>query len=61
MRDHHGDRFDGLQALLHVAGYYVSFAFVLPALVSIGAMFVTDRRQGLTDMVLGTGAINRPS
>ena len=35
--------------------------FVLPALVSIGAMLLTDRRQGLTDLILGSAAINRPS
>ena len=61
LRDHHGRRFDGPTALLHVFGYYASISFVLPALGSIVAMLVTDRRQTLTDLVMGTAAINRPS
>ena len=61
LRSHGGDRFDAPQAILHVSGYYASMIFVLPALVSIGAMLLTDRRQGLTDLILGSAAINRPS
>jgi uncharacterized RDD family membrane protein YckC len=61
LRDHRGDRFDGATAILHVLGYYLSMSFVLPALGSVAAMLVTDRRQGLTDLLLGSAAINRPS
>ncbi|MFO6463250.1 RDD family protein [uncultured Jannaschia sp.] len=61
LRGPSGDRFDGMQSMLHVLGYYASMSFVLPALASIAAMFVTGRRQGLTDLVLGSAAINRPS
>ena len=61
LRGHDGERFDGLQAVLHVLGYYGSMAFFLPALASVAAMAVTDRRQGLTDMLLGSTAINRPA
>ncbi|MGB3408258.1 MAG: RDD family protein [Jannaschia sp.] len=60
LRDVAGERFDGPTAALHVLGYCASMAFVLPALASIVAMFMTDRRQGLTDLLLGTAAINRP-
>ena len=60
LRDVDGERFDGPTAALHVLGYYVSMAFVLPTLASIAAMLMTDRRQGLTDLVLGSAAINRP-
>lgn len=60
LRDHSGARFDGMSAALHVGGYYASMSFVVPQLVSIGAMLVTPRRQGLTDLVLGSAAINRP-
>ena len=61
LRGHDGQRLDGAQAALHVAGYYASVMFmILPALASVVAMFVTDRRQGLTDLVLGTAAINSP-
>ncbi|MEM9798258.1 MAG: RDD family protein [Pseudomonadota bacterium] len=60
LRGHDGERFDGMQATLHVLGYYVSMSFLLPALASVVAMIATDRRQGLTDLVLGSAAINRP-
>ena len=60
MRGHDGERFQPLQALLHVLGYYGSMAFVLPWLASLGAMIVTPRRQGLHDLLLGTAAINSP-
>ena len=55
-----GGRLDPMQATLHVGGYYASWIAVLPGLVSLGAMIATPRRQGLTDLVLGTAAINRP-
>ena len=61
LRDIRGERFDVVTAGLHVGGYYVSMTLFLPILASLAAMFVTDRRQGLTDLVLGTAAINRPS
>ena len=61
LRGHDGARFDPMQAVIYVLGYYGSVAFVLPALASIGTMLITDRRQGLTDMLLGSAAINRPS
>ncbi|MCK0166465.1 RDD family protein [Jannaschia sp. S6380] len=60
LRGHDGERFDIGQSILHVAGYYASMTFVLPVLVSIGAMLTTRRRQGLTDLVMGSAAINRP-
>jgi uncharacterized RDD family membrane protein YckC len=60
LRDAGARRLDGLQALLHVGGYYATMAFVLPALASAAAILGTPRRQGLTDLVLGTAAINRP-
>ena len=61
LRDHRGQRFDGMHAALHVAGYYASIMFmVLPALASAAAMLVTERKQGLTDLVLGSAAINSP-
>lgn len=61
LRGHDGNRFDTTASVLHVLGYYGSMMFVLPMLASIAAMFVTDRRQSLTDLVLGSAAINRPS
>jgi uncharacterized RDD family membrane protein YckC len=60
LRDAGCRRLDGMQALLHVGGYYATMAFVLPAVASAGAILATPRRQGLTDLLLGTTAINRP-
>lgn len=61
LRDIAGERFTGMTSLIHVVGYYASMAFVLPAVASIAAMFITDKRQSLVDLILGTAAINRPS
>ena len=61
LRDHAARRLDGQTAALHVLGYYVSVSFaLLPVLASVVAMLATERRQGLTDLILGTAAINRP-
>ena len=61
LRGQDGARFDVVQAVLHVGGYYASWAFVVPAFASMVAMAVTARRQGLTDLLLGSAAINRPA
>ncbi len=61
LRGHDGRRLDTLQALLHVSGYYASMIFVFPILASAASMVLTGRRQTLTDMVLGSAAINRPA
>lgn len=55
-----GTPFDPATAFLHTLGYTVSMAMVLPQLFSIGLMLIYPRGQGLTDLVLGTVAINRP-
>ena len=57
--DRYGQRFDAGTAFLHTLGYSLSMAFVLPQILSVGLMMVTRRGQGLTDMVLGSVAINR--
>ncbi len=59
LRRHDGTRFDMGTAILHTLGYMLSTSFVLPQLASIALMLTTPRGQGLTDMVLGTAAINR--
>ena len=58
-RDSRGERLDFGQAFLHTLGYSVSMSFPLIQIVSIVLMFVTERRQGLTDMALGTVVLNR--
>ncbi len=57
--DRYGQRFDAGTAFLHTLGYSMSMAFVLPQIISVALMMVTRRGQGLTDMVLGSVAINR--
>jgi len=59
-RDREGHRFDAATAFLHTAGYAFSVITVPLQLVSVAMMVTTPRRQGLTDMILGTAAINRP-
>lgn len=59
MRKHDGTRFDALTALLHTLGYTVSMAFVVPQVISVLLMLINARAQGLSDLVLGTVAINR--
>jgi hypothetical protein len=54
-----GKRFDTGTALMHSLGYSLSVAFVLPQLLSVAMMLLGARGQGLTDMVLGSVAVNR--
>lgn len=58
-RDRDGGMFDGGTAFLHTAGYTFSVITVPLQLISIVMMLMTARRQGLTDTILGTAAINR--
>ena len=57
--DRYGHRFDGATAFVHTLGYSLSMAFVLPQILSVALMMISRRGQGLTDMVLGSVAINR--
>ncbi|SLN19195.1 RDD family protein [Pseudooctadecabacter jejudonensis] len=59
LRDREGRTLDSQTALLHTAGTYLSFAVAPLQLVSIASMILTDRGQGLTDMILGTTMLNR--
>jgi uncharacterized RDD family membrane protein YckC len=58
-RDQRGEHFDFSQAFMHTLGYTVSMSVFPLQLISIAMMFLTERGQGLTDMLLGTVAINR--
>lgn len=60
LRNHRGERFGFGEALIHTLGYSLSMAFVLPQVISVVLMAVSPRGQSLTDMVLGSAAINRP-
>lgn len=59
LRQANGQRFDLITAVLHTLGYSLSMSFVLPQIASIILMLTGDRGQGLTDLVLGTAALNR--
>ncbi len=52
-------RFDPSIAFLHTLGFTISIAVFPAQLVSIVMMLSTERRQGLSDMILGTVALNR--
>ena len=56
-----GKPFDLATAALHTLGYTISISTVLIQVVSIVLMLSTTRGQGLTDHLLGTIAINKPS
>ncbi len=59
LRSASGDRFGLPLAFAHTLGLSVSFAMPLLQVVSIVMMLTTARRQGLSDQLLGTVAINR--
>ncbi len=50
---------DAGTAFMHTLGYSVSIAMAPLQLISVILMLTSERRQGLTDMVLGTVALNR--
>ena len=58
-RDREGRCFDLGTAFLHTVGYTISWAVAPLQLISIVLMATSGRGQGLTDMVLGTAALNR--
>lgn len=59
LRRHDGTRLDTLTAALHTLGYSASMAFVLPQVISVIMMLTGGRAQGLSDLMLGTAAVNR--
>ena len=61
LRDMRDQPLDAGTAFVHTLGYTVSVMFTPLQLISMVLMLSTERRQGLTDMVLGTAALNRRS
>jgi len=59
MRQSDGRPFTAGTAFLHTLGYVISVVTFPLQLISIALMLISERKQGLTDMVLGTAAINR--
>ena len=60
LREGDGHKLSGSTAFWHTVGYSVSIVVAPLQLISVIMMCVTDRRQGLTDLILNTAAINRP-
>lgn len=52
-------KFEPTDAFWHTLGYYISIAMAPLQLVSIVLMLSSQRRQGLSDLALGTVALNR--
>lgn len=61
LRNKDGAHLDTSEALLHTAGYMVASSFFLPQVISVVLMLVSERGQGLHDMLCGTTAIRKPS
>jgi len=60
-RNQHGVKFGLGEAALHTLGYSISMSMPLLQLISVVMMLTTSRKQGLTDMVMGSVVINKPS
>lgn len=58
-RDDDGRRLDSSQALLHTLGFTLSWAFLPLQAISAILMMTSPHGQGLTDMALGTTAMNK--
>ncbi|PTQ68921.1 RDD family protein [Celeribacter persicus] len=56
-----GERFDLGMSFLHTTLFTVWCSMGLPQVVSVILMLTTARKQGLSDLILGSAAINRPS
>lgn len=61
LRDDQGQHLSGSTAFMHVLGSTLSFGFPLIQTVSMIAMMITPRGQGLVDVVLGTSMQNKSS
>ena len=59
LRDAQDAPFDVSQAFLHTLGYSLSIMIAPLQLISMVLILSTERRQGLTDMLMGTVALNR--
>jgi uncharacterized RDD family membrane protein YckC len=59
LRQGDGRPFDSTAAFLHTAGYTISVVTFPLQLISVVMMLVGQRKQGLTDIIMGTAALNR--
>ena len=60
LRNMRGDKLSTGEAAAHSVIFVIAFMSIIGGLVNIVMILVTDRGQGLSDMILGTTAINRP-
>ncbi len=60
LRNRQGQHLDGAEALIHTTGYMIASAFFIPQLISLILMLISERGQGLHDLLCGTAAINKP-
>ncbi len=58
-RNHRGERLNLPQAFLHTLLFSLWMSMMLPQAISVILMLTTARGQGLSDLLLGTAAINR--
>ena len=58
LQDSYGRDFTGSLAFAHTLGYSISVALPPLQLISVILMLTTARGQGLTDLFLGTEAVN---
>jgi uncharacterized RDD family membrane protein YckC len=61
LRDREDAPFELPTAFMHTLGYALSWAMPLLQIASVVAMLSSQRRQGLSDMALGSVALNRRS
>ena len=59
LRHESGHLLDIITSVFHTISLYVSDAYVLVQLLSIGIMVMRDDRKSLTDMLIGTVMVNR--
>ncbi|SIS90621.1 RDD family protein [Roseivivax lentus] len=59
LRDAYANRLDAGTAFMHTLGYALSVSTFIVQLGSVLLMLNTERKQGLSDLVLGTVMINR--
>ncbi|MGZ9809830.1 RDD family protein [Pseudoroseicyclus sp. H15] len=60
LREGDGGRMSSGAAFVHTLGYLVSVAMAPLQLISVVLMLITERKQGLTDHLIGSAAIRRP-
>jgi len=58
-RTHDGQRFGPALAAVHTVLFTVSMSMVFPQVISVILMLTGARAQGLSDLLLGTAAVNR--